>query len=70
MSKVIDAITEAIKLADRVETLSEKVSEMARASRDDSKDLQFQIHELDKRLVRIESLIEFSQKQKNLEHQD
>lgn len=62
MKGVIEAITEAVRLADRVESLSKKVSEMARAHREDARDLRHELHALDKRLVRIEALVEYTQK--------
>lgn len=62
MKNVIEAITEAIKLADRVESLSHKVTEIAQAHREDAKELRRDLHELDKRVVKIEALVEFTQK--------
>lgn len=62
MTKVVDIIKDALRLTDKVEELSNKVTEMARAYREDSRDMQNKLHELDKRLVRIESLVEFTQK--------
>ena len=62
MRKIIEAITEAIKLADRVESLSHKVTEIARAHREDAKEMRRDLHELDKRIVKIEALVEFTQK--------
>ncbi len=62
MKNVIEAITEAIKLADRVESLSHKVTEIAQAHREDAKELRRDFHELDKRVVKIEALVEFTQK--------
>lgn len=62
MKNVIEAITEAIKLADRVESLSHKVTDIARAHREDAKELRHDLHELDKRVVKIEALVEFTQK--------
>ena len=61
MKGVIEAITEAIKLADRVESLSHKVTEIARAHREDARELRRDLHELDKRVVKIEALVEFTQ---------
>jgi Mg2+ and Co2+ transporter CorA len=62
MKNVIEAITEAIKLADRVESLSHKVTEIAKAHREDAKELRRDLHELDKRVVKIEALVAFTQK--------
>ena len=62
MKNVIEAITEAIKLADRVESLAHKVTEIAQAHREDSKELRRDLHEMDKRLVKIEALVEYTQK--------
>ena len=60
MKSVIEAITEAIKLADRVESLSHKVTEIAKAHREDARELRRDLHELDKRVVKIEALVEFT----------
>ncbi len=62
MKSAIEAITEAIKLADRVESLSHKVTDIAKAHREDARELRRDLHELDKRVVKIEALVEFTQK--------
>jgi len=67
MSKVIDIIKDALRLADKVETLSNKTSDMAKEHREEVKDLRQQIHEIDKRLVRLESMVEFAQLQRSIE---
>jgi hypothetical protein len=59
---ILEAITEAIKLADRVERLGERVAEMARAAREDSQTLHARIDDLGQRLARIEGMIEFAQR--------
>ncbi len=58
---IVDAVTEAIRLSDRVEALSDNVTDMARAHREDTKELRRELHELDKRVVKIEALVEFTQ---------
>ena len=67
MSKVIDIIKDALRLADKVEVLSNKTSEMAKEHRQEVKELRQQIHEMDKRLVRLESMVEFAQLQRSIE---
>ena len=67
MSKVIDIIKDALRLADKVESLSNKTSEMAKEHREEIKDLRQQIHEIDKRLVRLESMVEFAQLKRSIE---
>ena len=59
---IVDAVTEAIRLSDRVEALSDKVTEIARAHREDAKELRQELHQLDKRVVKIEALVEFTQR--------
>lgn len=67
MSKVIDIIKDALRLADKVELLSNKTSDMAQEHRNEVKDLRDQIHAIDKRLVRLESMLEFAQMQRGIE---
>jgi hypothetical protein len=70
MSKVIDIIKDALRLADKVEALSNKTSEMAKEHREEIKDLRQEIHEIDKRLVRMESMLEFARLQRNIEEKN
>lgn len=62
MKGILELITEAIKLNDRVEQLADKVSEMAKLAREDSHTLRDQLGSIDKRAVRIETLIEVAEK--------
>jgi len=59
---VIDTIAEALKLAQRVEGVAEKIADLSRLQREDAKELRTMLHELDKRIVKIETLIEYSQR--------
>ena len=56
MDRVIDAITGAIRLTDRVEALGREVSALAAEVKSGAGDLR----DLDRRLVRIEALVEFT----------
>lgn len=59
---VIEAISEAMKLAQRVEALGDKIADLSQLQREDAKELRAMMHGLDKRVVKIETLIEFTQK--------
>ncbi len=56
MDRMIDAITGAIRLTDRVEALSREVSALAVEVKGSAGEMR----ELDRRLVRIEALVEFT----------
>ena len=58
MKDILRAIAEAIKLADRVERISEQVGEIARVAREDSKELHARINDLSERVSHIEGMIE------------
>lgn len=59
---VIEAISEAMKLAQRVESLGDKIADLSQLQREDAKELRAMMHDLDKRVVKIETLIEFTQR--------
>lgn len=65
MSKVIEIVRDALRLTEKVEELSNKTSEITKEHRNEVKELRGMIHELDKRLVRMESLVEFAQATSN-----
>jgi hypothetical protein len=56
MDRVIDAITGSIRMADKVEALSREVSALAA----EVKAGAGEIRAIDRRLVRIEALVEFT----------
>ena len=58
MKDILRAIAEAIKLADRVQRISEQVGEVARVAREDSKELHARINDLSERVSHIEGMIE------------
>ncbi|MEL6870542.1 MAG: hypothetical protein AAFO81_12140 [Pseudomonadota bacterium] len=62
VSRIFDALSEVIKLTDRVERLEDSVAAMAKSFREDSKarDQDFFAH--DRRIQKIENMIEFAEK--------
>ena len=62
VSRIFDALAEIIKLTDRVERLEGSVVEMARVFREDSKarDQDFLSH--DRRIQKLENLVEFAER--------
>ena len=58
MKDILRAIAEAIKLADRVQRISEQVGEIARVAREDSKELHTRLNDLSERVSHIEGMIE------------
>jgi len=61
VSKVIEIVRDALRLTDKVEELSNKTTAITKEHREELKELREVIHALDKRLVRLESLVEFAQ---------
>jgi hypothetical protein len=62
VSRVFDALADVIKLTDRVERLEGSVAEMALAFREDSKSRDKDYLEHDRRIQKIENLVEFAEK--------
>lgn len=62
VGRIMEALADVIKLADRVERLEDSVADMARAFREDSKarDRDYLAH--DRRIQKIENLVEFTEK--------
>lgn len=69
MKGILELITEAIKLNDRVEQLASKVSDMAKIAREENTALRDCFNALDKRVVRIETFIEISEKRAFLKNE-
>ncbi|MDH5325967.1 MAG: hypothetical protein OEZ68_00700 [Gammaproteobacteria bacterium] len=66
MSKILQVLTESIKHNERVIQLAADISQLAREMRESDQRIIDRTHELDKRLVRLESFIEIAEKQKRL----
>lgn len=62
VSRIMDALADVIKLADRVERLEDAVAGMARAFREDSKARDKDFLDHDRRIQKIENLVEFTEK--------
>lgn len=70
IADIMGALADVIKLADKVDRLDETVSEMATLFREDSKARDENFLEHDRRIQKLENLIEFAEKfggQKRLE---
>ena len=59
---LLDAVTEAIRLTDRVERLQQDVDKLADAFVTDSRERDRDVRNLDRRVQKIENLIEFTEK--------
>jgi hypothetical protein len=53
----VEAVVEAIRLAERVELVGSQVGEIARTAREDSRELREQVGSLRERVARLEALI-------------
>jgi len=62
VSLIMEALADVIKLADRVERLEGSVANMALAFREDSKARDKDFLEHDRRIQKIENLVEFAEK--------
>ena len=62
VARVFDALADVIRLTDRVERLENSVADMARAFRDDSKARDKDFLEHDRRIQKIENLVEFAER--------
>ena len=62
VSRIFDALADVIKLTDRIERLEESVATLAAAYREDSKARDKDFLEHDRRIQRIENLVEFAEK--------
>lgn len=62
VSRIMEALADVIKLADRVERLEGSVADMALAFREDSKARDKDFLEHDRRIQKIENLVEFAEK--------
>lgn len=62
VSRVMDAIADVIKLADRVERLEGGIADMALAFREDSKARDKDYLEHDRRIQKLENLVEFAER--------
>lgn len=62
VSRIMDALADVIRLTDRVERLEESVAAMAKAYRDDSKARDNDFLDHDRRIQKVENLIEFAEK--------
>ena len=62
VSRIIDALADVIKLADRVERLEDSIADMAKAFREDSKARDKDFLEHDRRIQKIENMIEFAER--------
>ena len=51
-----------LALARRIEGLSDKIAELSRLQREDAKELRTSVHNLDKRVVKIETLTGYTQR--------
>ena len=60
-SNIFDAIKQAIVLGERVERLSEDVSKLADRYVEETRARDAEIRELDRRLQKIENMIEFAE---------
>lgn len=61
-NRIFDALADVIKLNDRVERLEGSVASMARAFREDSKARDKDFLDHDRRIQKVENLIEFAEK--------
>ncbi len=62
ISRILAAMADVIKLNDKVERLEESVVKMARTFREDSKARDNSFLDHDRRIQKIENLIEFTEK--------
>jgi Asp-tRNA(Asn)/Glu-tRNA(Gln) amidotransferase C subunit len=62
IADIMGALADVIKLADKVDRLDETVSEMATLFREDSKARDEKFLEHDRRIQKLENLIEFAEK--------
>lgn len=62
LSEIMGALADVIQLADRVDRLDDTVSEMATLFRNDAKDRDEKFLHHDRRIQKIENMIEFAEK--------
>ena len=62
IGEIISALADVVTLAERVDRLDDTVSEMAALFRDDSKARDEGFLEHDRRIQKLENLIEFAEK--------
>ena len=60
VSRIMEVLTDVIKLADRVERLETSITDMALAYREDSKARDKDFLDHDRRIQKIENLVEFA----------
>ena len=61
VSRIMEALADVIKLADRVERLEGSIADMALAFREDSKARDRDFLEHDRRIQKLENLVEFAE---------
>ncbi|MGI9302763.1 MAG: hypothetical protein ACR2RB_08665 [Gammaproteobacteria bacterium] len=62
ISRIMDAVADMIKLTDRIERLEIAVADMALAFREDSKTRDRDFLEHERRIQKMENMIEFAEK--------
>ena len=62
VSRILEVLADAVRLADRVERRENSIADMALAFRQDSKARDRDFLEHDRRIQKLENLIEFAEK--------
>lgn len=60
--EIASVIKDSIKLAARIEDISNQVSELSIQLREENRAIRSELRDVDNRVVRIEALIEYSEK--------